>query len=81
MTGKTKTIVEVKDMITLLASEQPFVTNCFIEFDHDLHVNKIVIELISFEDEKHLRTLLKPYADYGYRIVFRKQKPIIPFDY
>ena len=72
MTGNTKTILEVKKEISLLLSEVHYVSNCVVEFDSKLQVNKIVIIINDESIEKSLIKILLKFSKYGYRIVIRK---------
>ena len=74
------TIQQVKEQISFLLSDLNYITDCQIEFDDILKVDKIVITVNDWLNDKHLRNLLKPYADCKHRIVFRKQKPLFPFE-
>ena len=74
------TIQQVKEQISFLLSDLNYITDCQIEIDPELKIDKIVITVNDWLNDKHLRNLLKPYANSGHRIVFRKLPPIIPFE-
>ena len=79
MISSATTIQQTKEEISLLLVDLDYIINCHTEFDDDLKVDKIVITVNDWLNEKHLRDLLKPYSASGHRIVFRKQKPLFPF--
>ena len=81
MTGNTQqtTIHQVKEEVISIVSKLNCVKDCFIEFDEQLHINKIVIIISDFEYDPLLRVLLKKFINSKFRIVFREQKPLFPF--
>ena len=81
MTGNTQqtTIHQVKEEVISIVSKLNCVKDCFIEFDEQLNINKIVIIISDFEYDPLLRVLLRKFINNGIRIVFREQKPLFPF--
>ena len=79
MTGNTKTIQQIKDEIVVILSTLNCIRDCYIDFDEQLKVDRIVIVVTSFEYDAKLRIILRDFVKCGYRIVFRQAPEIFIF--